>query len=315
MLSRLATVCLVFLTSLTAAQYMGASSPNNPVIVFPGKQAIDDAATLSDPIARESALREAIRKGLLESKANVANEVLGYLGMNSRWLDLRPFEDIITEFGRSNNPTSRNVGWFLDSVELGRMSRDERLRIYSAAIVEGRTTLQHGWPLLRQTAIGAAAIDGLAELKPLIEAHYPEESAEVRSAFPLPELLVRLELGAGASDREDANRLASERLAAMKDADFRDRMNTDAAFQKVVGDIATYVCAVDTFAPRRNPGCASIKDIVKRQEQLDKKVRQASGTATTTSISTMQRYEERIDSWLGRMEASSAGEPSVQRPH
>jgi len=158
--------------------------------------------------------------------------------MNSRWLDLRPFEDIITEFGRSNNPTSRNVGWFLDSVELGRMSRDERLRIYSAAIVEGRTTLQHGWPLLRQTAIGAAAIDGLAELKPLIEAHYPEESAEVRSAFPLPELLVRLELGAGASDREDANRLASERLAAMKDADFRDRMNTDAAFQKVVGDIA-----------------------------------------------------------------------------
>jgi len=79
MLSRRATICLVFLTSLTAAQYMGASSPNNPVIVFPGKQAIDDAATLSDPIARESALREAIRKGLLESKANVANEVLGYL--------------------------------------------------------------------------------------------------------------------------------------------------------------------------------------------------------------------------------------------
>jgi len=151
------------------------------------------------------------------------------------------------------------------------MSRDERLRIYSAAIVEGRTTLQHGWPLLRQTAIGAAAIDGLAELKPLIEAHYPEESAEVRSAFPLPELLVRLELGAGASDREDANRLASERLAAMKDADFRDRMNTDAAFQKVVGDIATYVCAVDTFAPRRNPGCASIKDIVKRQSSSTRK--------------------------------------------
>ena len=315
MLSRIATIFLVFVLSLGAPVYICATSPVAEESLLPEQEAIDNAARLPDPVARESALREAIRKGLLETRPEVATEVLGYLGEHSRWLDVRPFEDIITEYGRSNNPTSRNVGWFLDSVELGRMSRDERLRIYSAAIVEGRTTLQHGWPLLRQTAIGAAAIDGLAELKPLIEAHYPEESAEVRSAFPLPELLVRLELGAGASDREDANRLASERLAAMKDADFRDRMNTDAAFQKVVGDIATYVCAVDTFAPRRNPGCASIKDIVKRQEQLDKKVRQASGTATTTSISTMQRYEERIDSWLGRMEASSAGEPSVQRPH
>ena len=110
MLSRIATIFLVFVLSLGAPVYICATSPVAEESLLPEQEAIDNAARLPDPVARESALREAIRKGLLETRPEVATEVLGYLGEHSRWLDVRPFEDIITEFGRSNNPTSRNGG-------------------------------------------------------------------------------------------------------------------------------------------------------------------------------------------------------------
>jgi hypothetical protein len=318
MLSRIVKVTLISPLILVTAVATRADGPGGVPSLLPAERAVRDAASLRDPAEREAALREAIRKGLLESEPKVANEVLGYLGDQMRWLDLRPFEDLLTEYGRID-PLHYRATWLLDQAELFRTPRDERLRIYSAAIVEGRTTLKHGRPLPRQSAMLLASDDGLIELKPLIETYYPEEPADVRSGLPLPELLTRLDLGAGASDREDANRLASERVAAMKDTEFRDRMNTDEAFRKVVDQIATYVCAIDGFAPRRNPGCTSIKDVVKRQLQLEKTTEEAARAATTTSTSTStsirQRYEERRDSWLGRMQASSAGEPSVQRPH
>lgn len=301
---------LVVTFGILVAQASPANEPGG-VPWCPQFQAIQDAARIPDPAKREAALREAIRKGLLEKDPALANEVLGYLGRNSRWLDFRPFEDIINEYGRIN-PYSRNTGWFLDEAELVRMPRDERLRTYSAAIVDGKAALKRGTPMIRLTAIASAAIDGLAELKPLIEAHYAELSAEDQQAFPLKELLLWADLGTGAIDREDAARLASERLAAMKDDEFRDRMNTDPAFQTVVDKVSSYVCGVDPYLVRRNPGCASIKAIVGRQLVVDKATRQASEAATKTS--TIRSDEEQMDSWLGRMQESSEGEPASQPP-
>lgn len=311
MLGRIVRTSLIGTVVFLAAYTSRADGPGG-VLWGPEFQAIQDAARIADPGAREAALRQTIRKGLLEVPPEVANLVLGYLGDHSRWLDLRPFEDLITEYGRSNNPTSRDVGSFLDSIELPRMSRDERLRLYTLAIVDGSTTLRHGWTLVRQSAVLLASDDGVEELKPLIEAHYADLSPREQRNVPLPEILIRLDLGAGAADREGANRLASARLAAMKDADFRNRMNTDEAFRTVVDGISTYVCGVDPYRLRRNPGCASIKDIVKRQLRLEKTTEEAARATAATPVSSMQRYEEHRDSWLGRMEESSAGEPSAR---
>lgn len=309
----IARVALISLLILGVAVVGLATEPGGVPGLLPQEEAIEDAARMTDPTAREAALRDALRKGLLESNPLVANEVFGYLAKTIRWLDLQPFEDILTDYGRID-PLHYRAASLLDEAGLFRAPRDERLRIYAAAIVGGKTTLKRGDTLLRQTALELAAIDGLAELKPLIETYYADESPEVRRLLPLRDLLVRLDLDAGAADREDAYRLASERLAAMNDGAFRDRMNTDEAFKKVVDGIASDVCAVDAFAPRRNPGCASIKDIVTRQLRLEKTTEEATRTATATSVSPVQRYEERRDSWLGRMQESSAGEPSVQRP-
>ena len=273
----------------------------------PATEAIEKAARVADPAARETALRQAIRKGLLDREPAIANEVFGYLSRNIRWLDLRPFEDILTEYSRID-PLHERAMWLMDEAELLRTPRDQRLRIYSAAIVEGTTTLRHGRPLPRQSAMLLAAADGLAELKPLIETHYPEESAEVRRDLPLPELLTRLELGAGAADREDANRLASERLAGMKDDEFRERMGTDAAFRKVVEDISSYVCIPDPYLVRRNPGCASIKAIVKRQLDLEAKAAQVKSLGAGAATRPPKSFEQPAETWLGKMQEFSAGE-------
>ncbi len=311
MLARIVRACLIGGAGFLAVQTSRATSPAGVPSLLPEEQAIYDAARISDPVTREAALRDAIRKGVLESEPVVAKEVVAYLGKGIRWLDLRPFEDILTEYGRTH-PSDDAVFWFLDDLDLFRAPRDERLRVYAAAIVEGSTRLKRGAPLLRQTAMRLAAADGLAELKPLIETYYPEETAQDRRLFPLPDLLVRLDLGAGAADREDAYRLASERLAAMNDGVFRDRMNTDEAYRKVVEQISGDVCAVDPYRMRRNPGCASIKDIVKRQLRLEKATEDAARATATTPVPPMQSYEEHRDSWLGRMQESSAGEPSAR---
>jgi hypothetical protein len=307
MLARIVRTCLIGTIGFLAVQSSRADGPGGIPALGPAAQAVNDAARISDPVAREAALRDAIRKGLLESSPAAANEVFGYLDDNIRWLDLRPYVDLLEEY----HWLGRGRG-LADHVELFCAPRDERLRIYAAAIVEGSTKLKRGTPLLRQTAMSAAAIDGLAELKPLIETYYPEESAEVRQGLPLQELLVQLDLAAGGTDREDARRLASERLAAMKDADFRDRMNTDAAFQRVVTEVAAYICAVDPYRMRRNPGCTSIKAIVKRQLQMEKTTEEAARATATTPAPPMQSYEEHRDSWLGRLQESSAGEPSAR---
>jgi len=272
----------------------------------PATEAIEKAARVADPVARETALRQAIRKGLLESPPGIANEVFGYLSRNVRWLDLQPFEDIVMEFSKTD-PTHRGI-WLLDEAELLRTPKDERLRMYSAAIVEGTTTLRHGRPLPRQSAMLLAADDGLAELKPLIETYYPAEPADVRRDLPLPDLLIRLDLGAGATDREDAARLASERLVAMKDDEFRDRMDTDAAFRKVVEAISSYVCVPDPYLVRRNPGCASIKTIVKRQLELEAKAAQVRSLSAGAAAQPQTSVADRLGTWLGRMQESSAGE-------
>jgi hypothetical protein len=313
MRARATMACLTSSLFVALVMIAQADEPEMRPGLFPAQRAIRDAAMISEPAKRETELREAIRKGLLESDHETASLVFGYLSDASRWLDLRPFDDILMQFSKVD-PVHRGA-WLLDQAEVPRMPRDERLRVYAEAIVNGSVTLRHGWPMPRQTAIFLASDDGLAELKPLIEAHYGEMALEVQRATPLAEALVRLDLGAGASDREDAARLASERLAAMSDVEFRDRMDADAAFRTVVETLSSFVCRVDPFRARRNPGCASIKSVVRRQVQVVENAAHARALAAGTGLAAPQESEDWHMTWLGHMQDASAGELRAAQPH
>jgi hypothetical protein len=311
-----APVVLALLATLSpfpAVSSGGLPIPSQQLPTCPATDAIAVAASISDPQRHDIELRQAISVGLLESDRDTASLVFSYLSDASRWLDLRPFDDILMQFAEVSH--SHSIAWLLDQAEVPRMPRDERLRVYAEAIVNGSVTLRHGWPMARQTAIRLASDDGLAELRPLIEAHYGEMAPEVQRATPLAEALVRLDLGAGASDREDAARLASERLAAMSDVEFRDRMDADAAFRTVVETLSSFVCRVDPFRARRNPGCASIKSVVKRQVQVVENAAHARALAAGTGLAAPQESEDWHMTWLGHMQDASAGELRAARPH
>jgi hypothetical protein len=272
---------------------------------MPATEAISGAARIADPEERLRTMRSAIREGLFAPNPLVRDGVFRYLSENTRWIDLRPYVDLLEEFGRVDHWANRGPS-LADDVELFRAPRDERVRVYRTAILEGTAKLRRGTPLPRQVAIDLACFEGMAELKGEIETYYSETPTEYRQTTPRVVLMLRLELGAGAVDREEAARLACEHLAAMSDSDFREQMETNAAFSRVVQDVASYACAVDIIVPRRNPGCSAIKDVVARQRRLEnapaKPIQERDDTALSANPT------RPAECWLSQLNSVSQGE-------
>ncbi len=285
-----------FLASLAGGTLLATSPITYPCYTHLSE--ISAAASIGDPTVRNAALRDAIRTGLFD----LANDpcVLNALQEQSRWLDLRPFEDVFTEYGRLDARRHFLAARAMDHAELDRMPRAERLRIYAASILDGGVTMRHGTGLLPWEAIALASDDGLDELRPLIEDY-------CEGGYPSPNqyALIRLDLGAGGVDREDAALLASQRLAAMTDEEFCERMNSDEKFHHEVRVIANYVCALSPLASRRNPGCASIRAIVARQLEQKRIARAAAGGAVERTAVAGRQCEPLDLSWLSALQAIS----------
>jgi hypothetical protein len=67
MLARIVRTCLIGTIGFLAVQTSQATSPGGVPSLLPEEQTIYDAARISDPVTRDAALRDAIRKGLLET--------------------------------------------------------------------------------------------------------------------------------------------------------------------------------------------------------------------------------------------------------
>jgi hypothetical protein len=246
----------------------------------PAQKAIHDAASVRDSRQREEALRQAIREGLFADDRKVRNQVFSYLSQNTRWLDLRPYGEILLQFSRSDE--THRGRWLLDDVELARSRREERLSIYQEAIKRGHISLRNGSPLDRFGAVEAVALEGLSALRLLVDQHYGDLPKDLQARAPYDELVESLELRAGAADREDALRLSSQRLAAMADKEVKAKMDADSGFCRAVLQVARNVCVADPFSGRRNPGCADMKSVVVRQTALDRDTRKAETESSAT---------------------------------
>ena len=224
----------------------------------PAVKRIEAAAALPDPEARLRMLRETIESGLTSQEPGVGREVSKFLEEKQRWIDLRPFVSILDSYS----------AWLADEGEFFRASRQDRVEVCRRAIVEGKITLRRGRPIPRGVAMGIAAEEGLEELKPLIEEYYDQLPPVIRTYSPREELLESMELRAGASDLEGAIERACERLAAMSDAELKQKMDTDVHLQQIADTLAQEACAVDPIGLRSSPGCAVLKGVVDRQEHL-----------------------------------------------
>jgi hypothetical protein len=233
------------------------------------------AAAIKDPSAREQALRVTIRQGLFSSDAARREQAFKYLAENSRWIDLRPYAETLEQFSQSD-ALHRGL-WLLDDNELARSSREERLAAYRTAIQEGTVRLSRGRPLTREAAIAFAAAEGMTEPEPLATLFSPMVEERWKKSFGLEAVPALFQLGEGAKDVEDAQRIAASRLRAMNDEDFSFRMEKDEGFRAAVIQVARGACMANPFSGERNPGCADIRNVVQRQTVLEEQTRTTAG--------------------------------------
>jgi hypothetical protein len=255
---------------LAAAVTLGSS----PVIDTYGScgplaRPVCDAAKLKDPVEREKTLRVALQERLLSTDNITRDQVFKYLSENSRWLDLRPYGELLEEFAKLD---SRPRGlWLLDEAELAHRARDERIEVFRRAITEGRITLAHGRPITREVAMSFAALTGLTELQGLVEDHKNEVDDVWKRSLKFESFPALFELTAGAADREDAVRRGAMKLASMGDDDFAIRMESDPGFRSAVLQVATDACAPNPLAEQRSPSCLEFREVSKRQVTLQKR--------------------------------------------
>lgn len=255
------------------------------------------AVGIGEPTARDNALREAIRAGLESQDPGKAKAVFRYLAQNARWIDLRPFADLLTNYGRKASDGFQ-VEWLLDDVELQHADRVERVRVYREAIEKGSVKLKRGRSVLRPAALDAAAREGLVELVDLVTGHAGQALPGFEGA-----VTPMLELTGGAEDQKDGLRQAGWRLSGLSDADLVRRVES-AGFRKAVISLAGRACEPNPFTSERDPSCELFRQVYERQLRNSPQPI----TATRKAIGN-QALESGVAVWTAQLrEACRAGE-------
>src|SRR5687768_12162083 len=201
---------IVVLIAASAGNAWAVGAPER--IWGPAVQRIQKAVSIPDTQARESALRNALRDGLIASNRETANQVFAFLSENSRWMDLQPVSDVIEEFSKSD---SRHRGiWLLDDNELAHSPVDVRKQVYREAIEGGTAKLRRGSPLTRASAIISVAFEGITELRPLVDKYSPLVEERWKESLQFNSIPALFELTGGTTGRGSAAEQAAIRLTA-----------------------------------------------------------------------------------------------------
>lgn len=223
--------------------------------------AIRNAGAIADSAAREAPLREAIRAGLMHHDARQREYVFAYLvHLNHRCLDLRPFADILEEYGRRHD---KQGGFGLaDTAELIWAPRAERIETYRSAILKGMLIQKRGSVVRGCSVVRAAAWQGLDELGPLIGTHW--EGLGCGGAEELDEIRLVLSLRAGAENQRQAELLAARRLAAMTDDEVWQRASGNPIFARELWQTADFACEPDPFVGEVAAECEALRSLAMR---------------------------------------------------
>jgi hypothetical protein len=235
--------------------------------------AMCNAYAMSDPVDRDVAIRETLVTYLLGNDIGQVNLALEYLSRNQRWLDLTPFSDVFATL--AERPGRVDEGSIPMWSYLRRVQRSERVALYREALVTG-TAKVGSWdrPFARENAIMWASLDGVDELREQIEKAYPESRADFQQRKPLEAILLTLDCRSGGVDELDAANKAAQRFAATSPVAFRDRMERDPVFARVLDETVTEVCAINPYDGRQPTGCGSILELYVHQNALVLSLRQ-----------------------------------------
>ncbi len=230
------------------------------------RSALRDAITQKSGDVRVDQIRKVLGGFLLIEDQTTRTEAFEYLYNHQRWLDLRPWADVLAEFDKLQDSDYGQI--MLSRAALLSGPREERLAAYKSAIESGSFACSRSYRLLAFDALRFAALDGFEELLPTIRDKYDSFPPSTKRNLPLEWVTAHMELRHGAADRDDAGRLAVMRISQMNDHVFLRRMEEDPGFRKAVMDSTKFVCAVDPYRGGYSKDCDYLTDVLMRQYNL-----------------------------------------------
>jgi len=260
-------VCIAVSLIVGAGPLCEASSPS---VLAPPQELVDglrQAFSLEDDTEREAAIRELLDTHLVLSDLGHAKTVWMYLRQHRQWIDFSPYSDTFWRLAeRFQTSSYANLPMYS---YLRTAPRDERLAIYRKALRTGSAEVAPWSPECTVfDAIHGAAYDGLIELEDDIRAAYQGIRPALQKLVSFDDLLLDLHLRAGAENRQDAARLAAERLRDMDPLEFRRSMEESPVFDRVVQETLDEVCAVSPFDDTQSPACSAMADLYVTQLAL-----------------------------------------------
>lgn len=279
----------MWLTVLVSVFAAGASPAQSAVDLCrvsgpPATYDLCKALATSSGAERSEAVAVALDNGLLSPDTGTRRAVFEFLLKRSAQFNPLPYRETIEKFAAlEDSVRASQARAFLDETELKRAPRSERLHAHREAMVSGSVKLTRGttWP--RRSATHAAALEGLAELEPLIE-KYAREDTEASAMGVTPEMLGEtVRMRAGAADEADAELRAAKVVGGLTPVQFGSKMEKGSGFRQAVLELCQMTCD-------REPGgepCKSLRAVWRQQtavkEETAKARRPEAGRAETTT--------------------------------
>jgi hypothetical protein len=225
--------------------------------------AVCKAAKIEDPAEREKELYRTLAEALQSPLPYTRAEAFAVLArleypppeLPLSPLDPRPLREALIRFDELEG-SDRGLG-LVERIDLRHASRDQRARIYHRAISEGSAPAGRSFVLPRGLAMERAALEGMADLRPLIQRFCPEEVPG--DCGELRYWLASLELREGGLDQADADARAVKRIAALPATELWSKIKSDLPWARVVSEVRSNVCETPESEP-----CRDIKASLRR---------------------------------------------------
>lgn len=267
--------------------------PAPPRPLTPQMKQIQAAARVESANKRGEALRMAVLEGLRNADRKQAEGVISFLEDNSQWIPMTELKPIVSELDPVD-PTTERLQLLIDRAELTASDKQERLRIYSEAILDGESRYGVRGMLTRRTGMSAAALDGMSELMPIIEAQYAKLSPGWQKTTTLDWLRWQMHLGAGANDGREALALSLARLQEMGPKAIARESRESAGFREAVVIVARLSCRKGEIVDDVAPTCPGFQELFKAVAS-----EMGSLPGFDRPIAAEEEQEAKIGRWLG----------------
>ena len=268
---------VLFLTAGVVAIAHAYDTPKYRTTWCPEVEAIRKAGAVQGEVEQTLALREALEGALFSPREDARREAIEFLSLFRRQMNLAALADLLRSYDQRY---AKSIGGVLVAwSEIDHLPGPERAALYEEAIERGFVSRPGIGGLHRSSAMGLAATEGIKKLRPLIERFYADLSQQEKRSYPQEELLATLTLRAGGKDRDDAVRLAAERVAALRPEELALQMNGTEAFRKAVIEVAEEACRPHPFSGERSPGCKALRDAYWHQDGTRRPMRRSQSRA------------------------------------